>query len=169
MWAGAASTLLVAVAVIIGWGELVAAGVTGVVGLVAVAVVAHPSPAALAAGLAAYVMAESAFGAVAQAPVRSDVASGSQNERVGGQGGPFAAAVLILSVLVGGVALLAAGDLSDNIADDTALALDALGFAAIGGVTVLLVVLARRAQRPLGRSRPRAGGSRRAGGRSPGR
>lgn len=148
-WVSLASTLLVAVAVVVGWAELLAAGVAGIVGLVAVAVLADPSPAALPAGLAAFALAELGFAAVARGRVgqAGQAAHVAAPREVAAPRMAFIAAVVVLSVLVGGVALLAAGDLGDDIADGTALALEGLGLAAIVGVTILLVALARRAQR----------------------
>lgn len=135
---GAVSTALVMVGLIVSSPEILAGGITGVVGVCAIAVAVEPGPEVLPIGLGAFVLAEAAFGAVALGP------SGATSAAAELQRLRFVAAVMVLSGLASSLALIVAGDLSTP----QSLAVEALGAVAIAAIAVLVATFSRRAQPP---------------------
>jgi hypothetical protein len=132
---GAASTLTVAMSMIVGSPRLLAGGVAGLAGLCALAVAVRPSAAAIAFGVGLYVAAELAFAAVEVGP------SGLTVRPAEAQRWQLVGVVVAVSVTVDGLAMLVAHGPTGG-----GLGLEGLGAVAVAGIVGLVVLLARHVQ-----------------------
>jgi hypothetical protein len=133
---GAASTLTVALSMIVGSPRLLAGGVAGLAGVCALAVAVRPTAAAIAFGVGLYVAAELAFAAVEVGP------SGLTVRPAEAQRWQLVGVVVAVSATVDGLAMLVTHGPTGG-----GLGLESLGAVAVAGIVGLVLLLARHVQR----------------------